>query len=47
MKFITIETDTHNNLEKKLLHSCNINNIDIEVIGKGIKWDGFITSFIF
>ena len=45
MKFITIETNTHDNLEKELLNSCNINNIDIQIIGKGTKWDGFITKF--
>lgn len=45
MKFITIETDTHNNLERKLLRSTEINNIDIEVIGKGIDWNGFVTKF--
>lgn len=45
IKFISIETDSHNGVEKKLLHSCNVNNIDIELIGKGIKWEGFVTKF--
>ena len=45
IKFISIETDSHNGVEKKLLRSCNIHNIDINIIGKGIKWDGFITKF--
>ena len=45
IKFISIETDSHNNVEKKLLHSCNLNNIDIQLIGKGTKWEGFVTKF--
>ena len=45
IKFISIETDSHNTLERKLLHSCNIHNIDIHIIGKGVKWEGFITKF--
>ena len=45
IKFISIETDSHNNVEKKLLHSCNLNNIDIQLIGKGTKWEGCVTNF--
>jgi hypothetical protein len=45
IKFISIETDSHNGVEKKLLHSCNTHNIDINIIGKGVKWEGFITKF--
>lgn len=45
IKFISIETDSHNRVEKKLLHSCNVNNIDIELIGKGTEWNGFITKW--
>ena len=45
MKFITIETDLHNNVEKELINSCNINNIDIQIVGKGTEWNGFITKW--
>ena len=45
IKFVSIETDSHNRVERKLLHSCNIHNIDIQIIGKGIKWEGFVTKF--
>lgn len=45
IKFISIETDLHTGVEKKLLHSCNVHNIDIQIIGKGVKWNGFITKF--
>jgi hypothetical protein len=45
IKFISIETDSHNRVERKLLHSCNIHNIDIQIIGKGASWEGFVTKF--
>lgn len=45
IKFISIETDSHNRVERKLLHSCNIHNIDIQIIGKGVTWEGFVTKF--
>jgi hypothetical protein len=45
IKFISIETDSHNRVERKLLHSCNIHNIDIQIIGKGAIWEGFVTKF--
>lgn len=45
IKFITIETDSHSGKESKLLHSCNLNLIPIEIYGKGVKWNGFITKF--
>jgi len=45
IKFIAIETDSHNIVEKKLLHSCNVNGIDINIIGKGTNWGGFVTKF--
>ena len=45
IKFISIETDSHNGVERKLLHSCNVNNINVDIIGKGTKWNGFITKF--
>lgn len=45
IKFISIETDSHNKVERKLLHSCNIHNIDIQIIGKGASWEGFVTKF--
>jgi hypothetical protein len=45
IKFISIETDSHNRVDRKLLHSCNIHNIDIQIIGKGASWEGFVTKF--
>lgn len=44
ISFITVETDVHSGCESKLLHSCNLNNIPINVYGKGVKWEGFITK---
>lgn len=45
IKFVSIETDAHGRVEQKLLHSCNIHNIDIQLIGKGTEWNGFITKW--
>lgn len=45
IKFISIETNYNKKSEHKLLHSCDVNNIDINIIGKGNKWNGFITKF--
>lgn len=47
IKFISFETDSHNRVDRKLLHSCNIHNIDIQIIGKGSSWDGFMTKWQF
>jgi len=43
--FLTIETDIHSGYESKLLHSCNLKGIPMNVYGKGTKWEGFITKF--
>ena len=43
--FLSIETDTHSNIEKNLIESARINNIDLNIIGRGYKWEGFITKF--
>ena len=45
IRFISPETDAFKNHENKLIQSCRINNIDINIIGKNIKWDGFITKY--
>lgn len=45
IKFISPETDSHNRVERKLLQSCNKHNIDIQIIGKGTEWNGFITKW--
>lgn len=44
IRFISIETDVRA-LERKLLKSCDVHGIDLDVIGKGVEWDGFITKF--
>ena len=43
--FLTIETDIHSGYESKLLHSCNLKNIQMNVYGKGVQWEGFISKF--
>jgi hypothetical protein len=43
--FLSIETETQSNIEKNLIESSRINNIDLHIIGRGVKWDGFITKF--
>jgi hypothetical protein len=44
IKFIAVETDIHNSVEKKLLHSCAINGIDIHILGRGVEWISFMTK---
>jgi hypothetical protein len=43
IQFITIETDLHGNKEKRLFESAAINGIEIIMLGKGAKWNGFTT----
>jgi hypothetical protein len=43
--FLSIETDTHSNIEKNLIESARINSIDLNIIGRGHRWEGFITKF--
>lgn len=45
IKFVSIETNMNKNVEKKLLQSCRKFNIDIDIIGKGVDWNGFITKW--
>ncbi len=45
IKFVSIETNINKNVEKKLLQSCRKFNIDIDIIGKGVDWKGFVTKF--
>lgn len=45
MKFISIETDSGTKKERKLLHSANLNNVDVQIIGKNVQWNGFVTKF--
>lgn len=44
IQFVTIET-RDSQTESNLLKSAKINGIDIEVLGKGVKWKWFITKF--
>lgn len=44
IKFLAVETDLHKGVEKRLLQSCKINDIDITIIGKGVKWENFMTK---
>lgn len=44
IKFITIET-RYAQQESNLLKSAKINGIDIEVVGKGVPWEWYITKF--
>jgi len=43
--FLSIETNSHSNVEFGLVESARINNIDLHIIGRGYKWEGFITKF--
>ena len=43
--FLSIETDIHSNIEKDLIESTRINSIDLNIIGRGYKWQGFVTKF--
>ncbi len=43
--FLSIETDSQSNIEAKLIESARINSIDLNIIGRGVKWDGFVTKF--
>lgn len=44
IKFITLETSP-DPLEKNCVQSGRMNNIDIEVLGRGYEWQGFVTKF--
>ena len=43
IKFITLETSP-DPLEKNCVQSGRMNNIDIEVLGRGYEWQGFVTK---
>lgn len=43
--FLSIETVTQSNVEKDLIESARINGIELNIIGRGYKWEGFVTKF--
>lgn len=45
IKFISVESNIHGKHETKLLHSCRLNDVDLEIIGKGTEWKGNITKY--
>lgn len=45
IKFLSVESSTHGKYEEKLLHSCKLNNVGIEFLGKGTEWKGNITKY--
>lgn len=44
IKFVTVDNNAKFCNEYNLLQSAKLNNIDIEVLGKGVKWEWFITK---
>ena len=44
IEFLAVETDLHKNEYKGLLESARINNVDLKVLGRGEKWNGFFTT---